>query len=199
MTPCIRRTAHGSLAAHPTTGLRAGLGLGLTLGLLVGLWGAPAQAQSQPAVQAQGAAAPASQVQAQNWVSRCQPANQGQLCLAERSYLIVQGEQRQRLLTVRLQRDADGQYALGLLGPLGVRIEPGVALRIGQDEPRRLPYAVCASAGCSAELPLDSATWTRLKTSGQLDVGYVLADGGQATIQAGLDGLAEALKAWPAR
>ncbi len=75
------------------------------------------------------AAGAAPTMQALEWQSQCRAEG----CLAERTFLIRQGEQTQRVLTVRLLRrsaDKGGRVELGFLGPLGVRIAPGVRVEV---------------------------------------------------------------------
>ena len=144
---------------------------------------------------AQAPAGTAPTMQALEWQSQCRAEG----CLAERTFLIRQGEQAQRVLTVRLLRrsaDKGGRVELGFLGPLGVRIAPGVRVEALGPSPVTLPYAVCAGAGCSAETELDAATLQSLLQEKPLTTTFVLANGSQMVVKADLGGLKKAMEAW---
>lgn len=141
------------------------------------------------------AAGAAPTMQALEWQSQCRAEG----CLVERTFLIRQGEQTQRVLTVRLLRrsaDKGGRVELGFLGPLGVRIAPGVRVEALGPSPVTLPYAVCAGAGCSAETELDAATLQALLQEKPITTTFVLANGSQMVVKADLSGLKKAMEAW---
>lgn len=148
-----------------------------------------ASAQQAPA---SGSAANAS-MHTEPWQSRCTAG----VCVAERSFVLKKGDQGQRLLTVRLQRLPEGQgTVLALLGPLGVRIPPGVRVDAIAGQVVTLPYALCASIGCSAETKLTPQAYDELIKGKPITVSFQQADGNQIVVKADLAGLGQAVGAW---
>jgi invasion protein IalB len=166
--------------------------LSLVFGVLMAWAGIAPLASAQQAPPA--SSAPNASMHTEPWQSRCTAAG---VCVAERSFVLKKGDQGQRLLTVRLQRQPEGQgTVLALLGPLGVRIPPGVRVDAIAGQVVTLPYALCASIGCSAETKLTPQAYDELIKEKPITVSFQQADGNQIVVKADLAGLGQAVGAW---
>ncbi|AWB07809.1 invasion protein (plasmid) [Azospirillum humicireducens] len=94
---------------------------------------------------------------------------------------LLDGESRQRLLTVEVLPAPGGTATATLIMPFGLDLAKGVTLSYGDDAkgPSR-PITTCLPIGCIVPLAFDAATIAGLKKAATLTVGAVTMDGGKA-------------------
>ncbi|WP_049975836.1 invasion associated locus B family protein [Azospirillum sp. B506] len=94
---------------------------------------------------------------------------------------LLDGESRQRLLTVEVLPAPGGTAKATLIMPFGLDLAKGVTLSYGDDAtgPSR-PITTCLPIGCIVPLAFDAATIAGLTKVATLTVGAVTIDGGKA-------------------
>lgn len=85
---------------------------------------------------------------------------------------LVAGEQKQRLLTVIVQRNAEVGHAMTVALPHGVLFPAGVTLQIDDAPAKPLIVQSSDQNGAYAGMPIDDATMSALKGGKSLKVGF---------------------------
>lgn len=78
--------------------------------------------------------------------------------------------------------------------PTGIQIEPGVGLKVGNGNSRKLAYASCSPRQCDATLPADAAFLKEVTAGTEATATITLLDGRTAEFKFPLSGSAAALK-----
>jgi invasion protein IalB len=87
----------------------------------------------------------------------------------------------------------DGKLESVLSLPSGVLIQPGVEIKIGDKETRKLVYSLCAPDHCETVLPLDEVMVKGLSAASTTDVTIYLVNGASAKFTVNMKGFAQAL------
>ena len=92
-----------------------------------------------------------SDVEANNWQLRCQERDNGLPC--DLTQTIVDRESGQRVLSLLISYSpVNDQHVIQIVVPLGIRLEPGVSLRIGESfAAEHIPLTRCEVSGCFVE------------------------------------------------
>lgn len=98
-----------------------------------------------------------------DWVVQCvtqavsQPQEDaGSARVCEMVQQLTQRDSGQRVLTMGLQRTADGGTAMTVIAPFGILLRDGVTIRVGDDDLFQLEFLTCMSNGCIANADLGS-------------------------------------------
>lgn len=108
----------------------------------------------------------------------------------------VDGETRQRVLSVQLSALAEGNAVEGMLVlPFGLRLDAGVKLAIEPGGLDPVRFSTCLPVGCVAPLAFDAATIAALRSSPEISIEVVADDTGQnIAFGVSLTGFASALE-----
>jgi invasion protein IalB len=133
----------------------------------------------------------------QDWHLLCPDSkDKGDTC--ELSQDVISQKEGARLARISLFRDktsANKSLVMAVTVPLEVFLEPGLGLKIGDDQVRVYQYKTCTEAGCSAVIPVDDAILASLEKA--QDAGVVVAspqDGKAVELPFTMKGYAEAWK-----
>jgi invasion protein IalB len=77
--------------------------------------------------------------------------------------------------------------------PPGVLIQPGVEVKIGEKETRKLVYSLCQPDHCESVLPLDEVMVKGLSAASTAEVTIALVNGASAKFTVNMKGFAQAL------
>lgn len=91
-------------------------------------------------------------------------------------------------------KDQSDKLTAVIQTPTGVQIAPGVALKIGNGNSRKLAYASCSPRQCDATLPADAAFLKEVTAGTEATATITLVDGRSAEFKFPLAGSAAALK-----
>ena len=99
----------------------------------------------------------------QDWEVRCQRNGEGPSPCAM-AQLVTQPDSDQPLMQVMLDYppEAEGPV-MSFFVPLGVRLAPGLQMRVDDGEPIQFPYQVCQEQGCRADAPIESSMLEQLR------------------------------------
>ena len=87
----------------------------------------------------------------------------------------------------------EGKLASVFSVPSGVLIQPGVEVKIGDKETRKLVYTLCQPDHCKSLLPLDEVMIKSLSAASTTDVTIYLVNGATAKFTINMKGFAQAL------
>ncbi len=168
------------------------------------LWAgfAPALAQTAPApAAAPNAPEPAKVRRSEtivddNWTVTCAETDQSngkRQCSAV--LRIAQSDKNggQRVVFVWAIGRRDGKLASALSMPSGVLIPPGVQIKIGDKEARKLGYSACQPDHCEALLPLDETMVKSLGAASTTEITIVAVNGAEAKFTVNMKGFAQAV------
>lgn len=132
----------------------------------------------------------------QDWHLLC-PDSKDKDDSCELSQDVVSQKEGQRLARIVLFRDKASNKSLemAVTVPLEVFLEPGIGLKVGDDQVRVYQYKTCTEAGCSAIIPVDDALLASLAKA--QDAGVVVAspqDGKAVELPFAMKGYSEAWK-----
>lgn len=92
----------------------------------------------------------------QDWHLLC-PDSKDKDDSCEMSEDVLNGQQGQRLARIVLYKDKDKNMVMAVTVPLEVYLEPGLGLKLGDDQVRVFQYKTCTEAGCLTVIPVDKA------------------------------------------
>ena len=125
----------------------------------------------------QAIAAPTDGQKFKNWAARCEqvPTGEGEQT-TEQCYIfqtLAHKETQKALLNVAVGYVAEsGKPAAILTLPLGVFLPPGIAIKVDEGEPSRLPIQLCTQEGCRGVLELTDDVVNRLKAGSEAKIAF---------------------------
>lgn len=132
-----------------------------------------------------------------DWKVRCEKLQNG----GERCYMfqvLVRKENRDPILHIAIGRSQPGAQPVALLTlPLGVILPPGVTMQIDSGVQKKVPWEICARAGCRAAVPLDASVVQAMKAGQRAVIGFVGPDRKQHELPVSLSGFTAAMNALP--
>jgi invasion protein IalB len=186
-----------------------GLLLSFALAVLsLSLAPAPVLAQTaQPADKAPAAAAPAATPEPakirraetivdDNWTVTCALTDQSgakRQCSAVLRIAQTDKNGGQRVVFSWVLGHQEGKLASIFSVPSGVLIQPGVEVKIGDKETRKLGYSLCQPDHCESVLPLDDVMVKSLSAAPTTDVTIYAVNGAAAKFTVNMKGFAQAL------
>ncbi len=99
----------------------------------------------------------------QDWIILCGEADEAttiEPCFMRQNVLLSEGQKRIMQVRVGIQK-TDQRVVVIIIVPLGVSLPQGMALKVDQGEPVRLPYQRCTVGGCTARFVL----WPKLEAA----------------------------------
>ncbi len=167
---------------------------GLLAALALGAAAAPAGAQAPTPGDE-----PASEVKRfQDWAVRCRPASEPDPRLCYMVQNIVTTEEKRRVLQVVVGRFGPERVLGALISvPIGVRLPPGIDLRIDDKPQRGFPLELCNPGSCQAQVRLDDELLQSFKSGLKGHVSFQDAAGRPVTISFSLKGFTAAFNELP--
>jgi invasion protein IalB len=162
---------------------------------------APAPVLAQSAQPADKAAEPAKIRRAEtivddNWTVTCALTDQSgakKQCSALLRIAQTDKNGAQRVVFSWVLGRQDGKLASVFSVPSGVLIQPGVEVKIGDKETRKLVYSLCQPDHCESVLPLDDAMVKGLSAAPTTEVTIYLVNGTSAKFTVNMKGFSQAL------
>ena len=162
---------------------------------------APAPVLAQSAQPADKAAEPAKIRRAEaivddNWTVTCALTDQSgakKQCSALLRIAQTDKSGAQRVVFSWVLGRQDGKLASVFSVPSGVLIQPGVEVKIGDKETRKLVYSLCQPDHCESVLPFDDATVKGLSAAPTTEVTIYLVNGASAKFTVNMKGFSQAL------
>lgn len=128
-----------------------------------------------------------------DWVLICPAEGSGPGCIIAQNH--VQPETQRSVFAIQLRpSDNDGVDAL-LLTPLNVRLPPGVAFVIGEEDRVSFTFRQCRQELCQADGQLQRDSVFSLLTAPDAQAIFELASGQTTTVTISLNGFSEAFAA----
>ena len=142
-----------------------------------------------------GLAAPENGKTFQDWTVHCDESAKAMVangCLIVQN--VVHNESQRPVMIVAIGFVNEEQMPAAVFTlPLGVRIPPGVAVVIDQNEPLRLPYSWCLPDGCKVRLLLDEPKLASFKAGIGGSLTFQQASGQAVSLPFSLKGFTAAL------
>lgn len=131
----------------------------------------------------------------QDWRLLC-PASKDKDTSCELSQDVINERAHARVARLVVLKDKDKSTVLAVTVPLEVLLEPGMGLKIGDDQPRVYQYKTCTEEGCLAVIPVDDQIETSLAKA--TDAGVIVAgqDGKGVALPFSMKGYVEARHAF---
>ncbi len=161
----------------------------------------PKGAKSAPAPAAAPAPAPQPRIRrtevlaVDNWTVNCTETDQPNANLHCSAILKITETVNnvQRVVFTWLIGNRDGKLAAVVSMPPGVMIAPGVELKIGEKDEKKLRYTACLPDHCEAVVPMDEATVKALASAGKAEASVVAVNGNTVSFKINLKGFEQAL------
>jgi invasion protein IalB len=183
----------GWTRTRASPGLVVALGLAAVLCLAATAASNPASAQSQPA---QNQTTEDRRIE--DWVLRCLPAAESQPRTCRMVQSAVASEGGQRLLRVVVGRFGPERLLGAIISvPIGVRLPPGIGLRVDDRKPWRFPFERCSPSSCQVRALLHEELLQSLKAGLVGHVTFQDAAGQPITVDFSLKGFTAALGELP--
>jgi invasion protein IalB len=130
-----------------------------------------------------------------NWTVTCTETDQANANLQCSAILKITETVNnvQRIVFTWLIGNHEGKLASVLSMPPGVLIAPGVQLKIGDKEEKKLHYSACLSDHCEAVVPMDDATVKSMSSAGTAEASIVAVNGEKVNFKVNLKGFEKAL------
>ncbi len=158
---------------------------------------AQAATQGQPAAPAQPTAPVRTEtIVYDNWVVTCRDTvgkSSKRNCSAVMQ--ISNKKTKQSVFVWQIGQDNDGKAVFAVRTPLGVRVQDGVQLTVGNGKPRKVDFVLCEQRGCNARGPFDDAFAKELVAGTEATAAFTLADGKTVNLKLPLTGIDKALPA----
>lgn len=104
------------------------------------------------------------------------------------SQTIIQSGTRQRIVTARIFKDAQGRHAMRLLLPHGLDFTKGVSLSIDGGNMSRHSINTADANGAYASVPLDDGLIAAMKAGNVVELGIANISGNNIKLNLSLDG-----------
>ena len=118
----------------------------------------PSQAQQAPSLQALPS----------KWTAACSDTSKGFECRAAQTMVYQQGQRRIQVGAILRLLPDNKKPNLLLRLPLGVKLGPGVTIRVGESQAKAIAFESCNLNGCLAEYPITSAEISSLQKGADL-------------------------------
>ncbi len=131
-----------------------------------------------------------------NWTVTCAETDQGgakRQCSAVLKIAQSDANGAQRIVFTWVIGHQEGRLVSALSMPSGVLIPPGVQIKIGDKETRKLGYSLCQPDHCEALLPLDDQTVKSLDAAATTEVTISAVNGAGAKFTVNMKGVTQAV------
>jgi invasion protein IalB len=130
-----------------------------------------------------------------NWTVTCAQTDQAgtRHCSAILRITDADKAGAKRVLFAWVLGHKDGRLTSVITVPTGVLIPPGLEMKIGDKETRKVGYSLCQPDHCEAVLPLDDLLVKSLSAAATTDVTVAAVNGAQAKFTVNMKGFPQAL------
>lgn len=157
---------------------------------------AEGSARAPTAVAAAGPPTRTETVVHDQWTVVCQDRPDGAIKRACSAVLkIVDPNRNQVVFAWVLMRGADGRLAAVMQTPTGVQVPRGITVKVGEGQPRVLPFETCEPQNCEATTALDEPMLRDLQSAAQAVATIYAKDGRGIQFTMPLKGIDKALAA----
>ena len=131
----------------------------------------------------------------QDWMVRCITGQDGtKLCEMTQELNDAKSGQRVLAIGIKPSAAADGSADATIVAPLGLKIAPGISLKIDEAAPINLPFDICLPAGCIVRAQMDAAQISALSAAKAIAVDMTAPDGTTLGVKLSPTGFADAWK-----
>jgi len=129
------------------------------------------------------------------WSVRCQENGEGDKTSCEIFQRLAVHETGRRFAEFAIGFPAGKDVARGvLILPLGILLQPGGRLKVGENEPVKFTFRFCRNDGCYAVVSLDDALIESMKKGDKMTVAFATLEGKAAGIAFSLNGFTKAME-----
>ena len=99
-----------------------------------------------------------------DWRVMCAPSPSGvkqEICAVVQT--VIAAEDDKTMLSVSIEKFADGKLLLRVVAPEGVLLPPGLGLKIDSEDIGRAPYVRCHASGCYAQIVVEQTLAEKFK------------------------------------
>jgi invasion protein IalB len=156
----------------------------------------PAEKTAEPAKSEPAKIRRAETIVDDNWTVTCALTDQSgakKQCSAVLRIAQTDKNGAQRIVFSWVLGHQDGKLESVLSVPSGVLIQPGVDVRIGDKETRKLVYSLCQPDHCESVLPLDELMVKGLSAAATTEVTIYAVNGATAKFTVNMKGFAQAV------
>lgn len=131
----------------------------------------------------------------QDWMVRCVMGQDGtKLCEMTQELNDAKSSQRVLAIGIKPTAAADGSADTTIVAPLGLKLAPGILLKIDEADPVNLPFDVCLPAGCIVRAQMDATLISALSEAKSIGVDMTAPDGKILGVRLSPTGFADAWK-----
>ena len=109
---------------------------------------------------------------------------------------VVDEKSQQRLAHLIIGRDKDKSLVLAVTVPLQVLLEPGLGLKVGDDQMRTFQYKTCTEQGCLSIIPVNDELEAGLAKAQQAGVAVTTPDNKAVELPFSMKGYSDAYEAF---
>ncbi|MGA7675399.1 MAG: invasion associated locus B family protein [Rhizomicrobium sp.] len=131
----------------------------------------------------------------QDWRLFC-PDSKTKNASCEMSQDVIDQKAGQRIARLILVRDKDQNMILAVTVPLQVLLEPGMGLKIGNDQIRVYQYKTCTEEGCLSIIPVDKQIKAAFAKAQNAGIAVARPDGKAVELPFSMKGYGEAYEAF---
>lgn len=131
----------------------------------------------------------------QDWRLFC-PASKDKDASCEMSQDVINQQAGMRMARLVMVRDKDKSMVLAITVPLQVLLEPGMGLKVGDDQVRVYQYRTCTEAGCLSIIPMNDQLEAALSKSQNGGVDVAQPNGKAVELPFSMKGYVESYKAF---
>lgn len=131
-----------------------------------------------------------------NWTVTCAQTDQAEakrLCSAALKIAQTDKAGAQRVIFTWVIGHQEGKLASAISVPSGVQIPPGMEIKIGDKESRKVGYSICTPDHCEAMLPLEETLVKSLSVAPTTEITIRAVNGADAKFTVNMKGFAQAL------
>lgn len=131
----------------------------------------------------------------QDWVVRCVLGQDGtKLCEMTQELNDAKNGQRVLAIGIKPTAAADGRADATIVAPLGLKLAPGISMKVDEAAPVNLPFDTCLPAGCIVRTQMDAAQISALSTAKTIAIDMTAPDGTTLGVKLSPTGFADAWK-----
>ena len=176
---------------------------GLLFSIALALLLPPASALAENAQAADKAAAPeppkirrTETIVDDNWTVTCTQTDQSgakRQCAAVLKIVETDKNGGQRVVFTWVIGRQEGKLVSAISVPTGVQIPPGMEVKVGEKEPRKLAYSICQPDHCEAVLPLEEPALKSLSAAPTTEITIHAVNGAAAKFTVNMKGFVQAM------
>jgi invasion protein IalB len=131
----------------------------------------------------------------QDWRLFC-PTSKDVAVSCEMSQDVIDQKAGMRVARLVILKDKDKSLILAVTVPLQVLLEPGMGLKIGDDQMRVFQYKTCTEEGCLSIIPVNDQIETALVNAKEAGIAVAQPNGKAVELPFSMNGYVEAYKAF---